>query len=111
MSAPRTVPGIDRQPAGAGSVFILNSHRCAHRARSRHIASKPDKIWMRDNSIVDIDGEIVSRIAAAPSGRENKFPGSIKGRPCLRRGSDRDEKPAIIAEINGFVMFIIPHTR
>ena len=64
-------------------MFVLNGHRSANRPRPRNIASEPDEIRMRNNSIVDVDGEIVGRIASASLCHKDKVPG-----PIVRGSSD-----------------------
>jgi hypothetical protein len=58
-------------------MFVLNGHRSANRPRPRDIASEPDEIRMRNNSIVDVDGEIVGRIASASLCHKHKVPGPV----------------------------------
>ena len=91
MPAPSAPSRSDRQATRAGSVFVLDGHGCTHGTRTGHIPSKSDKVRVRDDSIVDVDCEIVRRIACTSLCRENKVPRPIKGRACLRRGSGRDE--------------------
>jgi hypothetical protein len=91
MTAPRATSRVDRQPARSGRVFVLNRHGCTRRARAGHVSSKSDKVRVRDDSIVDIDREVIRLVACASLCHENKVPGPVKRRPCLRRGSDRDE--------------------
>src|SRR5579871_5965942 len=48
IAAPGPTAGRAREPAGAGGVFVLNRHRSANRARTRHVAPEPDKVGMCD---------------------------------------------------------------
>ena len=55
----------------------MNDHRSANRSRPRDVTSELDEIRMRDNSAVDVDGEIVGRIASASLRHKDKVPGPI----------------------------------
>jgi len=46
---------------------------------------------MRDNSVGDIDGEIVGRIAGAALRHENQVPGTIVAGARMRGGSEGDK--------------------
>jgi hypothetical protein len=91
VSAPRAARRVVRKPAGARSVFVLNGYGGAHGARGRDVASEPDQIRMRDESIVDIDLKVIGRIARASLRHKAKVPRSIIERPCLRDGGQAKE--------------------
>src|SRR3974390_1026636 len=91
IAAPRPAARVAREPARAGGEFVLNGRRGANRAGTRHGASEPDQIGMRDNSVGDVDGEIIRRIASASLRHENEVPGTIICRARLRGGGEHDE--------------------
>jgi hypothetical protein len=47
------------------------------------MASEPDEVRMRDDSVSDIDGEVIGRVACASLRHEHKIPGSVVGRASL----------------------------
>jgi hypothetical protein len=61
--------------------------KSANRTRSRHIASEPHQIWMRNYSVGDVDGEVIGRIACASLRHEYEVPGPVIGRAGVRDGS------------------------
>jgi hypothetical protein len=86
MATPGTTTRIAPEPARARGVFVLNRHRSANRTGSRHVASEPDQIRMRHDSVGDVNGEIIDRIARASLRHKNEVPGSIVGRSSLCDG-------------------------
>ena len=82
-----TAPGPSsrraRQSSGARGIFVPNGHRSANGTRPRHVTSELHQIRMRDDSVGDIDGKIIGRIASASLRHENKVPGSIVRRARL----------------------------
>ena len=91
MAAPRSAAGIAHKFTRARGVFVLNGHRRANSAGSRHVASEPHQIRMRYDSVGDVDREIVGRIARAPLRHEDKVPGSIVRRAGLCGGDKCDQ--------------------
>jgi hypothetical protein len=83
--------GTTREPARAGGVLVVNGHRSSNRARPRHVASEPHQIWMGDETVGDVDGEVISRIARASLRHEEKVPGSVIGRSSLCDGAQGDK--------------------
>ena len=81
-------------------MFVLNGHRSANRPRFRDIASEPDEIRMRNNPIVDVDGEIVGRIASASLCHKDKVSGPVvRGAGlCGGRKSDNAARNRRISE-------------
>jgi hypothetical protein len=64
----------------------LNSHGSANGTRASYIAPEPHQIRMRDDTVADVDREIVGRIARTPLRHEEKVPGAIVCRAGLRTG-------------------------
>jgi len=91
IAAPGPSAGSARQPSRARGVFILNGHRGANRTGSRDVTPEPDEIRMRDNSVGDVDGEIVGRIASASLRHKDKVPGSIVRGAGVCRGCKGDK--------------------
>jgi hypothetical protein len=60
---------------------------------------------MRDDSVGDVDGEAIGRIARASLRHENEFPRSVVGRASLRDRA-KATQPAIIAENKSFITFL-----
>jgi hypothetical protein len=89
VSAPGAAPRIVRELAGAGSILILNGYGCTYRAGPRDVTFESDQIRMRDDAIVDVDGEIIGRVARATLRREDKVPGSMTA-PQRQRSDQRD---------------------
>ena len=69
----------------------MNDHRSANRSRPRDVTSELDEIRMRDNSAVDVDGEIVACVASASLRHKDKVPGPIVRGAGLRRGCKGDK--------------------
>src|ERR1700728_1900234 len=90
-SPPGAAPRVVGELAGAGSILVLDGYGCAYRARGRYITSEPDQIWMRDDSIIDIDRKIIARVACAALRHEPKIPGPIIERPRLGDGGQTGE--------------------
>ena len=55
------------------------------------MASESHQIRMRDDTVADVDREIVGRIARASLRHEEKVPGPIVGRAGLRGGDKCDQ--------------------
>ena len=85
MAAPSAATGISYKPARAGGKFVLNGHRCSNGTRTRDIAVEFDEVWVCDDSVADVDGEIIGRVARASLCHENEVPRSVIGRVCFRR--------------------------
>ena len=77
VSAPSAASSVVRKLTRAGSVLVLNGHGGAYRAGARDVTSKLDKIRMRDDTIVNIHGTSIGRIASALLGDEEKIPRSV----------------------------------
>src|ERR1700722_14593806 len=84
VSTPYAASGIVGKPAGARGVLVLNGYGRAHRARTRDVTSKPNQVWVGDDSVVNVDGEIVGWIATAPLRDEYEIPRAVIERPRLR---------------------------
>jgi hypothetical protein len=80
VTAPRAATGISCELARAGSKLVLDGHRCSNRTRTRYIAAEFDEVWVCDDSVADVDGEIIGRVARASLRHEEKVP-----RPVIRR--------------------------
>jgi hypothetical protein len=84
MAAPSAATGISRELARAGGKFVLNGHGRSNRTRTRHIAVEFDEVWVCDDTVGDVDGEIVSRIARASLCHENEIPRPVVARVRFR---------------------------
>jgi hypothetical protein len=85
----------------------VNGHRSANRPRPRDVTSEPDEIRMRDNSAVDVDGEIVSCIASASLRHKDKVPEPIvrEAGLCGGRKGDKTARGCRISK-NRFHLFL-----
>ena len=92
ITAPCPATGIPREPAGARREFVLNGHGSANGTRPCYIASESHQIRMRDDTVADVDREIVGRIARASLRHEEKVPGPIIRRAGLH-GGDKCDQP------------------
>src|SRR5882757_7120395 len=70
----------------------MNGYRSTNGTRARHIASELHQIWMGDDSIGDVDGEIIGRIARAPLCHEEKVPRPVVGRASLCDGGQGNKR-------------------
>ena len=85
----------------------MNDHRSANRSRPRDVTFEPDEIRMRDNSAVNVNGEIVGRIASASLRHKDKVPGAIvRGAGlCGGRKGDKTARGCSISK-NRFHLFL-----
>src|SRR5258707_5831439 len=70
----------------------MNGYRSTNGTRARHIAFELHQIWMGDDSIGDVDGEIIGRIARSPLRHEEKVPRPVVGRTSLRDGGQGNKR-------------------
>ena len=70
----------------------MNGHRSASGTRARHITSELHQIWMGNNSISDVDREVIGRIARASLRHEEKVPGTVVSRVRLRGGGQGNKR-------------------
>src|SRR3954454_22830268 len=87
----------------------MNGYRSTNGTRARPIAFELHQIWRGDDSIGDVDGEIIGRIARAPLRHEEKVPRPVIGRTSLRDGGQGNEREtATVTQSKGFVIIISP---
>ena len=70
----------------------MNGHGGAGGTRARHIAPEPHQIWMGDDPISDVDGEVIGRIARASLRHEKQVPGAVLGRAGLHDGGQGNKR-------------------
>ena len=94
VAAPCPAAGGTGEPAGTRGVFVLNGHRSANRAGFRDVSSELHEVRVRHNSVRNVNGEIVGRIACASLRHEDEVPGTIVGRSRMcgtRKGNKTDD--------------------
>lgn len=64
----------------------MDRDRRVHRAGSCHVSSEFQEIWVRDDSVGDIDSEVVAGFTDASLRHENEIPSTIIGRSRLCGG-------------------------
>jgi hypothetical protein len=70
----------------------VNGHRSASGTRARHITCELHQIWMGNDSISDVDREVIGRIARASLRHEEKAPGTVVSRVRLRGGGQGNKR-------------------
>jgi len=85
-AAPGPAAGGGGEFAHARGILILNRHRSANRTGFCDVTSKSHEIGMRDDSIGDVDREIIALIARASLRDEDQVPGTVvsRARVCYR---------------------------
>src|SRR5258707_5832995 len=76
-AAPFSAAGRPEKPARAGRKFVMNRHRRMNRTRFRDVSLEFYEVGMSHNSVGNIDGEVVSRIACAILRHEEEIPGTV----------------------------------
>lgn len=74
VAAPPAAAGIAGESTGTGCVLIVDGHGSANAARPPHLTSEPHQIWMGNDSVSDVDREVVARIARTSLRHEEKVP-------------------------------------
>src|SRR5271168_5465850 len=77
VAAPGSAARGCEEPARAGSEFVLNRHRRTNRTRFRDVSLEFYEIGMSNNSVRNIDSEVVGGIACALLRHEDEIPGAI----------------------------------
>src|SRR6202012_2676018 len=76
---PGALAGGADQAAGAGGIFVLYRDGGANQARFLHGAPEPDEVRVRYQSMGNVDGEIIARVARPRSSVEREIPGPVIG--------------------------------
>ena len=91
-TAPNAPARHPRKSSRPGGVLVVNGHRSASGTRARHITSELHQIWMANDSISDVDREVIGRIARASLRHEEKVPRTVVARSSLRDGGQGNKR-------------------
>ena len=76
-AAPSSATRGSEKPARAGSEFVVNRHRRMNGTRFRDVSREFYEIGMSQNSVRNIDSEVVGGIACAILRHEDEIPGAV----------------------------------
>jgi hypothetical protein len=114
VAAPSAATGIACELARARGKFVLNGHGRSNGTGTRHIAAKLHEVWVRDDTVSDVDGEIIGRVARASLCHESEVPRPVVGRARFcSRGQDkaaceRCEKQEILHHHSSEALLALP---
>jgi hypothetical protein len=77
-AAPRALAGRAKQSARSRCVLVLYRDGRANEPRALHVTSEPHKVWVRHDSIRNVDRKIVGRVARPRLGYERQIPRSVE---------------------------------